>query len=75
MKPGSTGWLVAPDDAEELEEAMVDAVNNGERRARMGANARRDALESYGWAQIAARVREAVEAVAGEAADTARLAG
>lgn len=71
VKPGSTGWLIAPDAAEELEDAMVEAVNDGALRARLGANARRQALASYGWTGIAARVRAAIEAVAHGRVDAA----
>jgi len=52
VEPGRTGWLVPPDDEEALAAALVEAVNDPERRAAMG-----DAA----W--TASRARYSLEAV------------
>ena len=64
VEHGATGWLVPPDDPQALEEALVEAVNDRRRREQMGLNARRKALASYGWSQIAARTQQLVASVA-----------
>jgi len=57
---GETGWLIPPDDREALETALVEAVNDPTRRKRMGRAARGEALESYTWSQLGARLAELV---------------
>lgn len=49
--PG-TGWLVEPDDAEALAEAMVAAVNDPEDRRLRGRRARGEAVGRYAWKTI-----------------------
>ena len=65
---GRSGWLIEPDDADALGEAMLEAVNDpAERRAR-GAVARGVAQRRYTWraigAALAGELRE-IEASAG----------
>ena len=62
---GETGWLIEPDDREALEQAMVEAVNEPERRQRMGVAARTEAIDSYGWPKIGAELAELVVNEAG----------
>jgi glycosyltransferase involved in cell wall biosynthesis len=49
LEDGATGWLVPPDDADGLAEAIVDAVTATPERRRRGALARRDVLANYTW--------------------------
>lgn len=51
-----TGWLIGPDDAEALTEAIVEAVNDPDERRIMGRAAREEAVENYSWDQIGASV-------------------
>ena len=61
---GETGWLVGVDDRDSLAAALVDAVNRPEERARRGRNARRAALDRFGWPAIAERAAEVLADVA-----------
>jgi len=47
-----TGWLVEPDDAEALAEAMVAAVNDPDDRRLRGRRARGEAVDRYAWKTI-----------------------
>jgi glycosyltransferase involved in cell wall biosynthesis len=47
-----TGWLVEPDDAGALAEAMVAAVNDPEDRRLRGRRARGEAVDRYAWKSI-----------------------
>lgn len=67
---GETGWLIPPDDPHALEVALVQAVNDRARREQLGLNARREALASYGWSQIAARTGRLIAEVARSRAGT-----
>jgi glycosyltransferase involved in cell wall biosynthesis len=56
-----TGWLVPPDDADALAEAMVAAVNEpGDRRLR-GQRARGEVVGRYAWQQIGSELSEVVD--------------
>ena len=55
---GETGWLVGVDDRDSLAAALVDAVNRPDERARRGRNARRAALDRFGWPAIAERAAD-----------------
>jgi len=50
---GETGWLVEPDDALSLANALVHAVNCPDERARRGARAAAEARERYSWPALA----------------------
>ena len=53
-----TGWLVPPDNAEALANALVDAVNDpGARRIR-GQSARGEVVGRYGWERIGSQLAE-----------------
>jgi D-inositol-3-phosphate glycosyltransferase len=58
------GWLVAPDDEEDLVAAMVAAVADTAERIRRGANAGRHARESHSWDSAAARLSNLYDACA-----------
>ena len=53
---GETGWLVAPDDEEQLARALVEAVNDPAERRRRGEAARRDAAARFAWPALAREV-------------------
>ena len=48
----ATGWLVPPDEAEALAEAMAEAVNDPAGRRSRGQSARREVAGRYAWHQI-----------------------
>jgi glycosyltransferase involved in cell wall biosynthesis len=56
VRPGQTGWLVAPDDEAELAGALAQAIAHPEERLRRGAAARRDVLARYAWPALAQRL-------------------
>ena len=49
VEHGETGWLVAPDDIADLEQAIVEAATDRDERIRRGRLARRDVLDRYTW--------------------------
>ncbi len=53
-----TGWLVAPGDAEALVAGLQVLVEDGERRTRLGAEARREALARHTWREHTGRILE-----------------
>ncbi len=61
---GNTGWLIPPDSATALADAMVAAVNDPPARMRMGEAARHEAVRSYAWEPIGAQLAELVHDVA-----------
>jgi glycosyltransferase involved in cell wall biosynthesis len=66
---GETGWLVEPDDAVSLSNALVHAVNCPSERARRGALGAERARERYSWPALAREVAEVYDAARGVAAD------
>ncbi|HEX6391719.1 MAG TPA: glycosyltransferase family 4 protein [Solirubrobacteraceae bacterium] len=56
VEDGRTGWLVEPEDEEQLVQAIVDAVDDGAERARRGIAARQAAIERWSWPAIAERL-------------------
>ena len=67
VRPGQTGWLVAPDDEAELAGALAQAITHPEERLRRGAAARRDVLVRYAWPSLADRICALFEQVVAEA--------
>jgi glycosyltransferase involved in cell wall biosynthesis len=55
-----TGWLVPPDDAGALSDAMVEAVNDAPARRRRGQRARGEAIGRYAWREIGLDLTELV---------------
>jgi glycosyltransferase involved in cell wall biosynthesis len=62
VRHGETGWLVEPDDAVSLANALVEAVNRPLERRRRGELAAADAHERYSWPALAEDVAAAYEA-------------
>ena len=56
------GWLVEPDDLEDLAAAMVAAVNDPAERRRRGENGYVSSRRDFSWATLAERVAEVYEA-------------
>ena len=58
IEDGETGWLVEVDDRSGLADAMVDAVNRPDERARRAQRAERAARERFTWRPIAERLEQ-----------------
>jgi glycosyltransferase involved in cell wall biosynthesis len=65
VAPGTTGWLVPPDDPAALAEALVEAVNAPAERRRRGAAAAAEARTRYAWPALAREVAGIYEAALG----------
>jgi glycosyltransferase involved in cell wall biosynthesis len=65
VRHGQTGWLVEPDDAVGLANALVESVNRPDERRRRGQEARQDVQERFSWPALA----EELAAVYAEVAD------
>jgi len=61
---GRTGWLVPPDDRPALADAITDAIDQGEERARRGIAARQDSVQRWTWPAIAGDVAGLLEEAA-----------
>ena len=73
LDPGRpTGWLVPPDDVDALAEALVEAVDRPEERARRGEAALAHARTSFSWAGRVAGFERAYERAAERHARAAR---
>jgi len=59
---GETGWLVEPDDVEDLAAALREAIDDPAERARRGDRARAVAVERYGWPGVARRFAGVLDA-------------
>jgi glycosyltransferase involved in cell wall biosynthesis len=68
VRPGQTGWLVAPEDEAELADALAEAIAYPEERLRRGATARRDVLARFAWPALADRLCTLFAEVAGSPA-------
>jgi glycosyltransferase involved in cell wall biosynthesis len=56
-----TAWLVAPGDVDALTEGMQVLIEDPERRARLGAAARKEVLAKHTWRQHTGRIIEALQ--------------
>ena len=56
VRDGETGWLVAPDDRDELAAALLEVVDRPEERRRRGRAAREDVRERFAWPALAGEV-------------------
>ncbi|MEP0842931.1 MAG: glycosyltransferase [Phycisphaerae bacterium] len=64
--PRSTGWLVEPDSPARLADVLTCALLDDPARRRMGAQARRTAVESFGLSAWAARYVRLYRSLAGK---------
>jgi glycosyltransferase involved in cell wall biosynthesis len=55
-----TGWLVEPDNVDELARRIVAAVEDGPDRRQRGERGRERALEHYSWARIGSELADVV---------------
>ncbi len=58
---GSTGWLVKPDDVNQLADAIVAALDDDSERRRRGIAARTTAGTRWGWPALARRMARALD--------------
>jgi glycosyltransferase involved in cell wall biosynthesis len=56
VEDGQTGWLVAPDDEQELAAALVSAVNDVDERQRRGQAAYATTHARYAWLSLGAKL-------------------
>jgi len=70
VEDGRTGWLVPPDDAGALADALVAALGDPAERARRAAAARETALERYAWPALAGPLAAVLDEVAAGALTT-----
>ena len=63
VRDGVTGWLVAPDDEEQLADAIVAAVDDPADRERRGQAAREDARARFSWPALAGRLAGVLDEV------------
>jgi glycosyltransferase involved in cell wall biosynthesis len=63
VEPGQTGWVVPPDDEVALANALVEAVNDDEERARRGWLAWEGVRGRYSWTSAARSVARALDEV------------
>ena len=67
VQPGETGWLVEPDDRDDLAAALAEAIDDDAERERRGEAARTDARERFSWPALAGRLAETFDEVAADA--------
>jgi glycosyltransferase involved in cell wall biosynthesis len=60
IQDGQTGWLVEPDDLEQLTDAIVAVIDDDCERLRRGHAARSTARARWGWRTLAAGMAEAL---------------
>lgn len=58
VEDGVTGYLVPPDDAEALADALCDVLGDADRRAAFGAAGKQRAADLFSWERIAADLLE-----------------
>ncbi|WP_182884203.1 glycosyltransferase [Microbispora sp. H10885] len=63
------GWLVKPDDVDDLAATLVTALTDPAERARRAANAVRNTHRSYSWTAVADRYQELYEQATGRKAE------
>lgn len=56
VRDGETGWLVRPDDADDLARALAEALADPRELRRRGEVARADAIDRFAWPELARRV-------------------
>lgn len=68
VKDGQTGWLVEPDDVDGLAAALAEAIADPVERRRRGSRGQEIAIERFGWAALAGRVADVLDAAVKRAA-------
>jgi glycosyltransferase involved in cell wall biosynthesis len=63
VRDGETGWLVEPDDRDQLAGAIVAAAQGREERERRAQAAREDACARYSWPALAGRLAATLDEV------------
>jgi glycosyltransferase involved in cell wall biosynthesis len=58
---GRTGWLVEPNDVDQLADAIVAVLKDGPERIRRGRAARLTAVSRWGWPALGERMAHALE--------------
>jgi glycosyltransferase involved in cell wall biosynthesis len=69
IEAGRTGWLVEPDNLEQLTDAILAVLDDDDERRRRGHHARTTATARWGWPALAARMERTLNA-AHQAAST-----
>jgi glycosyltransferase involved in cell wall biosynthesis len=72
VEPGQTGWVVPPDDEVALANALVEAVNDDEERARRGRLALEAVHGRYSWTSVARSVAQVLDEVVDRTREGAR---
>lgn len=70
---GDTGWLVEPDDLDDLSAALLEAISDPAERARRGVRARAVAIERYGWPAVAGALADVLDRAASAAPAPGRV--
>ncbi len=60
---GENGYLVSPNNVEQLAEALIDLVGNPRKCQIFGEKGYRIATERYSWEKVGAKIRENIESV------------
>jgi glycosyltransferase involved in cell wall biosynthesis len=58
---GQTGWLVEPDDIDQLTDAIVAGSEDGPERRRRGRRARNSAVTRWSWPSLAGRIADTLD--------------
>jgi glycosyltransferase involved in cell wall biosynthesis len=58
---GRTGWLIEPDDVNQLTDSIVAVLDDDPERLRRGLAARLSAIERWGWPALARRMAHALD--------------
>jgi glycosyltransferase involved in cell wall biosynthesis len=64
---GTTGWLVEPDDVEQLTEAIVSVHDDDSERLARGTAAREAAVLRWGWPALAGQMADALDETSAKA--------
>ncbi|MEW6618027.1 MAG: glycosyltransferase family 4 protein [bacterium] len=63
LQDGETGYLVPPEDAKALEEAMLDVISNPEEAQRRGYRAQEMMQKNYSWERFCQELEKTLEKV------------
>jgi glycosyltransferase involved in cell wall biosynthesis len=72
IENGRTGWLVEPDNLDQLTDGIVAVLANDDERRRRGHQARRTATARWGWPALGARMTRILNTAQQTAAPHAR---